>query len=104
MSYRFNQNQSASFNVFAKLHVRGAILHYLRGSSDLVRLPPQVEEHALKLRNKSEQILSPDDQIVKQQYKYTIKWIKLNEEYLSDQNFAGKLLKGVSNMSKYSWH
>ena len=64
-SHRFNQTQADLFNVFAKLHIRGAILHYLRDSSDLVRLPRQVEERALKLRDKSEQVLSTDDQIFK---------------------------------------
>jgi len=38
-SRRFNQTQAGSFDVFAKLHIRGAILHYLRDSSGLVRLP-----------------------------------------------------------------
>ena len=31
-SHRFNQTQAGSLNVFAKLHIRGAILHYLRDS------------------------------------------------------------------------
>ena len=38
-SHRFNQTQADLFNVFAKLHIRGAILHYSRDNSDLVRLP-----------------------------------------------------------------
>ena len=41
-SHRFNQTQVGLFNIFAKLHIRGATLRYLRGSSDLVRLPRQV--------------------------------------------------------------
>ncbi len=55
-SDRFNQTQAGSINVFAKLHIRGAILYYLRVSSDLVRLPRQVEERALKLRNKGNKL------------------------------------------------
>ena len=54
-SQRFKQTQVGSFNVFAKLHIRGAILHYLRDSSSLVRLPRQVEERALKLRDKRQE-------------------------------------------------
>ena len=92
-SHRFNQTQAGSFNVFAKLHIRGAILHYLRDSSGLVRLPRQVEERALKLRDKSEQSLGPDDQIIKQQYKYKTKWVELNEEYLPDLKFCWKAIE-----------
>ena len=89
-SHRFNQTRAGSFNVFARLHIRGAILHYLRDSSGLVRLPRQVEERALKIRASSEQFLSPDDQIIKQQYKYKTKWVELNEEYLPDSKFYWK--------------
>ncbi len=92
-SHRFNQTQAGLFNIFAKLHIRDAILYYLRGSSDLVRLPRQVEERALKLRDKSEQVLSPDDQIVKQQYKYKIKWVELNKRYLPDRKFCWKAIE-----------
>ena len=92
-SHRFKQTQAGSFNVFAKLHIRGAILHYLRDSSSLVRLPRQVEERALKLRDKSEHVLSPDDQIIKQQYKYKSKWVELNEEYLPDRKFCWKAIE-----------
>ena len=92
-SHRFNQTQAGSFNVFAKLHIRGAILHYLRDSSGLIRLPRQVEERALKLRDKSEQFLGPDDQIIKQQYKYKTKWVELNEEYLPDRKFCWKAIE-----------
>jgi len=92
-SQHFKQTQVGSFNVFAKLHIRGAILHYLRDSSSLVRLPRQVEERALKLRDKSEHVLSPDDQIIKQQYKYKTKWVELNEEYLPDRKFCWKAIE-----------
>ena len=51
-SHRFNQTQADFFDVFTKHHIRGAILHYLRDSSDFVRFPRQVEECAVKLRDK----------------------------------------------------
>ena len=92
-SQRFSQIQADSFSVFAKLHIRGAILHYLRDKTSLVRLPRQVEERALKLRNKSEHVLSPDDQIIQQQYKYKTKWVELNEECLQDHKFCWKTIE-----------
>ena len=74
-SDRFNQTQASSFNVFAKLHIRGAILHYLRDSASLVCLPRQVEERSLKIRDKSEQVLSTEDQVIRQQYKHKSNWV-----------------------------
>ena len=56
-------------------------------------MPRQVEERALKIRNNSEQFLSPDDQIIKQQYKYKTKWIELNEEYLPDRKLYWKAIE-----------
>ena len=56
-------------------------------------MPRQVEERALKLRDKSEHVLSPDDQIIKQQYKYKSKWVELNEEYLPDRKFCWKAIE-----------
>ena len=38
------------FEVFARTHARGAILHYLRDSVALVRLPRRLEEEAQRLR------------------------------------------------------
>ena len=56
-------------------------------------MPRQVEERALKLRDKSEHVLSPGDQIIKQQYKYKSKWVELDEEYLPDRKFCWKAIE-----------
>ena len=52
-----------------------------------------MEERALKLRDKSEHVLSPGDQIIKQQYKYKSKWVELDEEYLPDRKFCWKAIE-----------
>ena len=57
-SQRYIQTEKNSFHVFAKSHIRGAILHYLRDSASLVRLPRLVEERALLLREKKERKMS----------------------------------------------
>ena len=64
-SHRLNQTNAGSLYVFTKIHIRGIFLHYLRDSTDLVRLPRQMEEIALKLRDKSEECLVSDDQNIK---------------------------------------
>jgi RNA polymerase sigma-B factor len=41
-SQRFEQTKGTVFHVFAKPHIRGAILHYLRDRASLIRLPRHV--------------------------------------------------------------
>ena len=43
-SQRFEQTKGTVFHVFAKPHIRGAILHYPRDRASLIRLPRHVEE------------------------------------------------------------
>ena len=81
-SQRFQQKQGDSFPAYAKPHIRGAILHYLRDHASLVRLPRGVEERALKIRGKDEQALNNSDRLILQHYKFKQKWVELNEEYL----------------------
>lgn len=82
-SQRFKQTEEASFHVFARSHIRGAILHYLRDSASLVRLPRLVEERALLLREKNELTLCPADQLIRQSYKYKTKWRELDEQFIA---------------------
>lgn len=82
-SQRFKQTEEASFHVFARSHIRGAILHYLRDSASLVRLPRLVEERALLLREKNELSLCPADQLIRQSYKYKTKWRELDEQFIA---------------------
>lgn len=42
----YEQGQDKPFEVFARPHIRGAILHYLRDSVGLVRLPRRLQEQA----------------------------------------------------------
>lgn len=42
----YEQGQEKPFEVYAKPHIRGAILHYLRDSVGLVRLPRRLQEEA----------------------------------------------------------
>ncbi len=42
----YKQSQNKPFEVFARPHIRGAILHYMRDSVGLVRLPRRLQEQA----------------------------------------------------------
>lgn len=46
---RFEPGMGVAFSAFAKPHIRGAILHYLRDSIGLVRLPRRLQETAQNL-------------------------------------------------------
>ena len=82
-SQNFKLKHGDSFPAFAKPHIRGAILHYLRDSASLVRLPRLVEERALLLREKNELSLCPADQLIRQSYKYKTKWRELDEQFIA---------------------
>lgn len=47
---RFNPDRGTAFGPFARPHVRGAILHYLRDTAPVVRLPRRQEELRQRLR------------------------------------------------------
>lgn len=50
----YEQGQDKPFEVYARPHIRGAILHYLRDSVGLVRLPRRLQEQAQNtIRNNS---------------------------------------------------
>ena len=87
-SRSFKQTQGNSFHAFAKPHIRGAILHYLRDNASLVRLPRGVEERAIKLKKENEQTLSNADRMIQQSYKYKSNWIELDEEYMKGKTYG----------------
>jgi len=41
---RFNGNQQVPFAAFARPHIRGALLHYLRDQAHVIRIPRRVQE------------------------------------------------------------
>ena len=101
-SQRFKQTEETSFHVFARSHIRGAILHYLRDSAGLVRLPRLVEERALLLREKKEPTLCPADQLIQQSYKYKTNWRELDEQFIaaSSNSLVDIELKEKANTMK----
>ena len=81
-SQRFKLTYGNSFPAFAKPHIRGAILHYLRDHVSLVRLLRGVEEQAIKIRGHDERTHNNIDQLMLQNYKFKTKWKELNEKGL----------------------
>ena len=71
------------FHVFAKPHIRGVILHYLRDGANLIRLPRHVEERELLLKEENEQTLSAADHLIRMSYRYKTRWVELDDEFMT---------------------
>ena len=77
------------FSAFARPHIRGAILHYLRDSVGLVRLPRRVQERAQRLLRQQgqtaqfnqQQVSSSDLQLL-EDYRQRSGWQPLSESEL----------------------
>tara|TARA_Y100000739_G_scaffold208131_1_gene197103 strand:- start:43 stop:384 length:342 start_codon:yes stop_codon:yes gene_type:complete len=63
-SQRFRLKHGNSFPAFAKPHIRGSILHYLRDHMSLIRLKRGIEERAIKIRRKDERTLNNNDRLI----------------------------------------
>jgi RNA polymerase sigma-B factor len=100
---RFKLNNGNSFPAFAKPHIRGAILHYLRDHLSLVRLPRGVEERAIKIRGKDERTLNNIDRLILQNYKYKSNWIELDEECVIGKSNGSDDMEVKEQNQKIKW-
>ena len=82
---RYDAQRGAPFPSFAKPHIRGAILHFLRDRVGLIRLPRAVEERAMQMVRSSENsALSPADALVVDHYRSKQQWVEFNDDLLDD--------------------
>ena len=82
-SMRFRESDADSFIGFAKSHIRGAILHYLRDRIGLIRLPRRIEERGLQLSR--EQIVSgAEDSHILHLYGNKASWVSLDDDLMSN--------------------
>ena len=102
-SQRFKLNNENSFPAFAKPHIRGAILHYLRDHLSLVRLPRGVEERAIKIRGKEERTLNNIDRLILQNYKFKSNWIELDEECVIGKSNGSDDMEVKEQNQKIKW-
>ena len=96
---RYEAKRGAPFPSFAKPHIRGAILHFLRDRAGLVRLPRAVEERAMKMmRNPEGTPLSAADALAVDHYRSKQHWVEFNDD-LPDTPLEGIDLIERSNAS-----
>ncbi|MGC6483533.1 MAG: sigma-70 family RNA polymerase sigma factor [Synechococcus sp.] len=82
----YESSRAIPFSAYARPHIRGAILHYLRDSVGLVRLPRRVQERAQRLLKQSSSEASPSpvetsapDQQILEDYRHRGGWQLLIE-------------------------
>ena len=83
---RYEAQRGAPFPSFAKPHIRGAILHFLRDRAGLIRLPRAVEERAMKMvRNPEKSPVSAADAMAVDHYRSKQHWVEFNDDLLDDR-------------------
>ena len=83
---RYEEQRGTPFPSFAKPHIRGAILHFLRDRAGLVRLPRALEERAMKMmRNPEGTPLSAADALAVDHYRSKQHWVEFNDDLLDDR-------------------
>ena len=79
-STRYDPERGATFPSYAKPHIRGAILHFLRDSVGLVRLPRGIEERAMSLKRCPDSSLNANDALVLHHYRRKHQWKEFNDD------------------------
>ena len=83
---RYEAQRGAPFPSFAKPHIRGAILHFLRDRAGLIRLPRAVEERAMKMvRDPERTPPSAADAMAVDHYRSKQHWVEFNDDLLDDR-------------------
>jgi len=95
---RFDQPAAVPFSAFARPHIRGAILHYLRDQASLVRLPRRIEERAQQLLRDGGDTDRPDDAMVLWQYRSKNRWADIPEQWSST---TGTGLESLHTRDRY---
>lgn len=83
-SSRYDPARGATFPSYAKPHIRGAILHFLRDSVGLVRLPRGVDERAMRLKRSPDVALNATDALVLHQYRTKHYWEEFNDDLVDE--------------------
>ena len=84
-SSNYKNGSSVPFQAFARPHIRGAILHYLRDRSALIRVPRRVEEQAQQLCRQPIDQLDAKDQLVVARYRNKTRWCELTDVVADSQ-------------------
>jgi len=99
-SRSYRPQTKVPFEVYARPHIRGEILHYLRDGVALVRLPRRVEEEALRLSRLEMSPKEPREQMILEQYRSKGTWQQLDN--VVDATFCDELMNLDQRESRHS--
>ena len=99
-SRSYRPQTKVPFEVYARPHIRGEILHYLRDGVALVRLPRRVEEEALRLSRLERSPQEPREQMILEQYRSKGTWQPLDN--VVDATFCDELMNLDQRESRHS--
>ena len=83
-SNRFEPQRGTTFTSFAKPHIRGAILHFLRDRVGLIRLPRAVEERAMQIVRNSVGCMNTADAMDVHRYRHKHHWVEFNDDLVDE--------------------
>ena len=89
-SRSYRPQTKVPFEVYARPHIRGEILHYLRDGVALVRLPRRVEEEVLRLSRLEMSPQEPREQMILEQYRSKGTWQPLDN--VVNASFCNQLM------------
>ena len=81
---RFEPERGNSFHSFAKPHIRGAILHFLRDKVGLIRLPRAVEERAIRITKHCDKCINATDALDVHHYRHKNHWVEFNDDQVDE--------------------
>lgn len=76
----YDSSKGVPFEAFARPHVKGAILHYLRDSRGLVKLPRRLQERAQRLNRCEDGTKQRGDDLVMALYRNQGRWWSLEDQ------------------------
>ena len=90
----FIESQGNPFTAFARVHIRGAILHYLRDNSGVVKLPRRIQERAQRLISESakpsaranQQKPTQEDEWILAAYRQQRQWVSIDDSALGGRS------------------
>ena len=83
-SNRYEAQRGTSFTSYAKPHIRGAILHFLRDKVGMIRLPRAVEERAMRVMRNPEGCINASDALAVHHYRHKHHWVEFNDDLVDE--------------------
>ena len=79
-SHRYDAERGTPFSSFAKPHIRGAILHFVRDRGGLIRIPRGVQERAIQALRQTDGGMNAVDALIVGHCRSKHHWVEFNDD------------------------